>query len=79
MVWGHVAGVGGMSQRLGAYGRGRGGTCGRDWAHVAGSGASGRVWAHVAGCGGMWQGWGWGHMTRARGTWWGHVTGAGDM
>ena len=32
----HVAGGGGMSQRLGAYGRRGLGTCGRGWGHVAG-------------------------------------------
>ena len=49
-VWGHVAGGGGMSQGIGAYGRG----WGRDmWQGV---GLCGRVLGHVAGCGGIWQG-----------------------
>ena len=59
-VWAHVAGGAGMSQQIGAYGRGSGGdmwqalgTCGRVWGHVVGVVAYGRVWAHVAGHGGM--------------------------
>ena len=47
-----MAGVEGMSQGLGAYGRGVG-TCGKMLGHMAGVMACGRVWAHVAGCGGI--------------------------
>ena len=77
MVWGHVAGCGsmwqgvrscgrggGMSQGIGAFGRGWGGDM---WQGV---GACGRWRWYVAGCGVIWQGVeachkGKGHMARA--------------
>ena len=70
MMWGHVAGCGGMWKRwwqgvvagVGVCGRGSG-LC-HGWRHMAGVETCGRMWGHVAGCGGMWQGWwqGWGYV-----------------
>ena len=42
-----------MSQRLGAYGRGRGGDMWQWLVLWQGVGACGRGWWHVAGCGNM--------------------------
>ena len=72
-VWVHVAGDGGMSQRV--YGRGGDmwqdlGTCGRV--------ACGMGWWHVAGCGHMSQGMEACHNGYMAGGW-GHVAGPGDM
>ena len=62
-VWGHVAGGGGLSQGIGAYGRGRGGDMWQGLGHVAGCGdmwqgvmACGRVSTHLVGCRGIWHG-----------------------
>ena len=64
MVWGHVAGCGGLWQMwwqgVGACHRGRDkwyGVRPMAWMEACSrGGACGRVWKHVTGCGLMWQG-----------------------